>query len=253
MSYILDALRKADAQRVRDPARGIHALPAGPSPVRPGGGRRGEQALWGAAILVLCIAAGLWFARDEAPAPAVSSAPTVSPAMPPGAAVPNHSPPPRVSTPATVVLPPAPPSLPVTALPRQAPVAPAGPAAASPLSAPVAPAAVEGAPKAVGQAGGQAGRQPPAAAAARAPASASPPATDRVYNFADLPADVQQAFPKLAISGGVYSANLAQRMLIVNGQVFNEGSELAPGVVLEQMRPKSAVLRFRGLRVAQPY
>src|SRR5688572_27798305 len=27
MSYILDALRKADAQRERDPARGIHAQP----------------------------------------------------------------------------------------------------------------------------------------------------------------------------------------------------------------------------------
>ena len=27
MSYILDALRKADAERERDPARGIHAQP----------------------------------------------------------------------------------------------------------------------------------------------------------------------------------------------------------------------------------
>ncbi len=35
MSYILDALKKADAQRERDPARGIHAqsapLASGPS------------------------------------------------------------------------------------------------------------------------------------------------------------------------------------------------------------------------------
>jgi general secretion pathway protein B len=59
--------------------------------------------------------------------------------------------------------------------------------------------------------------------------------------------------PKLAISGGVYSDNAAQRMLIVGGQVVNEGAELAPGVTLEQIRPKSAVLRFRGLRVAVPY
>ena len=41
---------------------------------------------------------------------------------------------------------------------------------------------------------------------------------------------------KLAITGGVYSTNPAQRMLIVGGQVFNEGSEVAPGVVLEQVR-----------------
>jgi general secretion pathway protein B len=52
--------------------------------------------------------------------------------------------------------------------------------------------------------------------------------------------------PKLAISGGVYSTNPTQRMLIVNGQVFNEGSELAPGVTLERIEPKTAVLKFRG-------
>ena len=59
---------------------------------------------------------------------------------------------------------------------------------------------------------------------------------------------MQQALPKLAISGGVYSENAAQRMLIVGGQVVNEGAELAPGVVLEQIRPRNAVLRFRGWR-----
>lgn len=52
----------------------------------------------------------------------------------------------------------------------------------------------------------------------------------------------------------MYSTNPAQRMLIVNGQVFNEGSELAPGVVLEEIRSKgSAVLRFRGSRYTVRY
>ena len=50
----------------------------------------------------------------------------------------------------------------------------------------------------------------------------------------------------MAITGGVYSSNKIQRMLIVNGQVFNEGSEIGPGVVLEEIKPKTAVLRFRG-------
>ena len=66
---------------------------------------------------------------------------------------------------------------------------------------------------------------------------------------AGLPADA----PKLAISGGVYSANVAQRMLIVNGQVFNEGSEIGTGVVLEEIKPKSAVLKFRGSRYTVTY
>jgi general secretion pathway protein B len=42
-------------------------------------------------------------------------------------------------------------------------------------------------------------------------------------------------------------------MLIVGGQVVNEGAELAPGLVLEQIRAKTAVLRFRGWRYAVPY
>ena len=95
---------------------------------------------------------------------------------------------------------------------------------------------------------------PPTPASLPGVVAAAPPATgDRAYSFAELPADVQQALPKFGISGGVYSENIAQRMLIVNGQVFNEGSEIAPGVVLEQVRLKTAVLRFRGLRISQPY
>lgn len=59
--------------------------------------------------------------------------------------------------------------------------------------------------------------------------------------------------PKLAVSGGVWSRNPAQRLLIVNGQVFNEGSELAPGVRLEEVRQHRAVLSWRGQRYAVPY
>ena len=107
----------------------------------------------------------------------------------------------------------------------------AGPAPASQPSArpavPPAPAARNAAASATA----------PSAAAAAAGPYAAPP-------IAGLPSDA----PKLTISGGVYSANAAQRMLIVNGQVFNEGSEIGPAVVLEEIKPKAAILRFRGSR-----
>lgn len=97
----------------------------------------------------------------------------------------------------------------------------------------------------------------PAIAAASAAAVASPPpqavAADRIYSLRELPPDVQQALPKFTVSGGVYSENVAQRLLVVNGQVFNEGSEIAPGVVLEQIRARVALLKFRGVRILQPY
>ena len=64
-----------------------------------------------------------------------------------------------------------------------------------------------------------------------------------------LPADA----PKLVITGGVYSNNPGQRLLIVNGQVFNQGADLGAGVTLEEIKPKSAVLTFRGARYSVAY
>jgi len=57
----------------------------------------------------------------------------------------------------------------------------------------------------------------------------------------------------MQISGGVHSDNPSQRMLIVGGQVVTEGREAAPGVVVEQIRANSAVLRFRGYRYSVQY
>jgi general secretion pathway protein B len=78
-----------------------------------------------------------------------------------------------------------------------------------------------------------------------APVAASVPTPP----VAGLPADA----PKLVLNGGVYSANRAQRMLIVNGQVASEGTEVAPGVVLDEIRAKTAVLRFHGARYTVSY
>ena len=86
----------------------------------------------------------------------------------------------------------------------------------------------------------------PAVAVARTPAQA--PAAR-----SSLPAGAPAGSPALAVTGGVYSQDAAQRMLIVNGQVFNEGSEVAPGVKLEEVRPKQAVLSFGGQRFTLPY
>jgi general secretion pathway protein B len=95
-------------------------------------------------------------------------------------------------------------------------------------------------------------RKPASAQVASSPLPATA-ASNRVLSVNELPADVQRELPKLAISGGVYSDNPAQRMLIVNGQVLGEGAEPAPGVLLEQIRAKTAVLRYRGYRYAVAY
>jgi general secretion pathway protein B len=219
MSYILDALRKADAERERDPARGIHAQPL--ASASPQAATRPPYWVGLAVLAVLLVAGGaaLW-PRDDtiAVAPAVT-APTPAPVAA-EAQAPVPAPAPPVVPVAAAVSPPPPPALP------------------SPIPAPM--------PKPVAKAA-------PAAPAPVPPVPAAAPAADRVFAMAELPADVQRDLPKLAISGGVHSENASQRMLIVGGQVMGEGTEVAPGVVLEQIRARTAVLRFRGYRYSVGY
>ena len=219
MSYILDALRKADAQRARDPARGIHALPLQVGSTGESKFRMNRVVLWAAiAVGVVSLAAVAW--QLAAPAPEVIA---VAPA-------------------AIAVLAP---------VPMQQPAAPA--AAVSPP----APVAQFVPPPPTGQQrrGSFVEVPKPVPAATTATATAAPPAaaTDRVPTVSRWPPEGQSGAPKLAITGGVYSENPAQRMLIVNGQVFSEGAEPVPGVVLEQIRPNSAVLKFGGARYTVGY
>ena len=226
MSYILDALRKADAQRERDPARGIHAQPVTLSLPEDNSGPDSRLWLVGLALVVAgaLLAAAMWrlgwFAKPGVPALAAPTAPPLASIAKAAPTVTHPSPPPLpppLPTPATEVLPAAPPAPPPSAVPpaREAPKAAATVTAYPPMPA----------------------------------ASAS----ERLPSLAELPADVQRDLPKLAITGGVYSPAPAQRLLIVNGQVLNEGAEAAPGVMLEQIRPKTAVLNFRGYRYGVSY
>ena len=219
MSYILDALRKADAQRERDPSRGIHAHPAplGGSSARGGGP---SPAVWGAAVVaVAVVAAGGWYAMRDRPANA--------PVTP-------------------VVIAPAPVMKPV---PQPAPAQPAVPLAANEISPPPpqgTPMQGSGMQQRAVQAREAAFGVPPATApvTARAAAPSAPAAP-----IAGLPPDA----PRVASSGGVYSPDPAQRMLIVNGQVYNEGSEVAPGLVVDKIEARTAVLKFRGASYSVAY
>jgi general secretion pathway protein B len=331
MSYILDALRRADAERERDPARGIHAQPGSVLRREP----RVRRAAWiaAAAVLVVVTASAFYWSDREPERVAAASQVEVqalpAPVAPSQVPVAETAPPaPAIVPVATAILPPPP--LPIVPVERAAPrttIAPAvrpvlkaspervavtavagpmpvstlpmpaprpggappattpppstgasgrmpaspPPVALPPTGAPTtAPAstgapATTGAPAATGAAATTGGSASPGAPAttggtattgtspsAAAP-SAPPRAGDRIVSVAELPPDVLREVPKLVISGGVHSDNAAQRMLIVGGQVRTEGAELAPGLVLEQIRVGSAVLRFRGWRYSVSY
>jgi general secretion pathway protein B len=84
------------------------------------------------------------------------------------------------------------------------------------------------------------------------PPSTEPLPSARVPALAELPGDLRQQVPALAIGGSVYSPQASARIVVVNGQVFQEGSALTPELKLEQIRQKSAVFSIRGTRFEVP-
>jgi general secretion pathway protein B len=268
MSYILDALRKADAQRESDPARGIHAQPVRASIGADEPRSRYGRWLWGAsAASVAAVGATAWYLNHDKNAVAIAQ--TFSPPPQPYASMPA-APAPAAATSALPLspqgagAPPAAAVMPPALAPLQVPAPAPAPVQAGPLANPrfgmQQPAATQpGLPGLPGQQAGpvfpqpmpgvQTG-QPPVmptmpARPAPPPAAPAPPPPP----VAGLPADA----PKLVVTGGVYSADRGQRMLIVNGQVYKEGADLGSGVQLEEIRPNAAVLRFRGARYTTTY
>jgi general secretion pathway protein B len=232
MSYILDALRRADAERERGSVPGIHAQPAMLGEADGETRRPASRGLWFGAGLGLALLALLawWFLGHDSPPPAA----------PPMAVTPLPvTPPPVLAAPAPVAVPaPA-----VVAAPAPVAAAPVAEAPRKPAPKVTVAAAAKPAPVA---------SKPVARAAASTPSA--PAATEpRVYALSELPDEIRRELPTLAVGGAMYSQNPANRLLIVNGQTFHEGDKLAPGLALEQIRLKSAVLEYKGYRYGITY
>ncbi|MEF7614639.1 general secretion pathway protein GspB [Aquincola sp. MAHUQ-54] len=222
MSLVLEALKKADAERERErtavPDLNARQLPAAPLPER----HRPAVVAWSVAGVAVIAATALGWQAMRRESPAVAAAP-------PPAAVPSPVAPAAVpAPPPTVARAPAPPAAPRAPVPPPAPRPAAQPSpAAETLAAP----------------------PPPATAAAPAEA----PET-RIYDSMQaLPEEARRGLPALTMGGAMYSESPANRMLIVNGQVFREKDVLAPDLVLEQIALKSAVLRYRTYRFRVTY
>ena len=224
MSYILEALRRAEAQRQRGAVPGLHAQPAtaalaDPALARQAGARRSWRLAWIlAAALLLAAGARWWLGPSEL-------APTVGPVQPFAVA-----PAARIAAPAVE---------PALAVPLAVPVAPALAASAAAVNTAALP------PRVASSAG-----LPLLAAPLPATAPASAP---RLPTLAELPETVRRELPVFTLGGSVYAEQASQRMVIINGQVMREGERLAPELLLQQIRLKSVVLDYRGQRFELPF
>jgi general secretion pathway protein B len=251
MSYILDALRRADSERERGAVPSIHSPPVPPVVDDPRPARAQPQAVLVGVIVVLLLAlAGLlaWHLMGgggkEAPAqPAVATAPL---AQEPPPATPPQMAPAQATQPAPLQM--QAPALQSAPAPRPQP-----PAATMPPPM-VAPAMASAAPPRPAQPtpSPSLATAPPVVTVPARPAAA-PQADTRVYAVHELPANIQRDLPKLVVGGAMYSDTPANRMLIINSQVFREGDKLSADLLLQEIRLKSAVFQYKGYRYGVSY
>ena len=281
MSYILDALRRADAERSRGAVPGLHAqsLPADAEPAA----RNYAPLLWAAGAAGVLLAVGvavlLWApwrpaavpgARMAlAPAPELAAAARDNPAAPPVQPAQGELPPAQpgaIEPGARPVEPPIgrgnpPPATGDARAPQAYPPPPIQRAPTREARDALAERAAAGRvatlqPRADARAAGVAPTPSPVPPTAQpvehygaplqpAPATAHSAA---VPNINALPPEARALLPRLSVGGAIYSEAPSARMVILNGQVFHEGDKPAADTVLEQIRLKSAVLNFRGQR-----
>jgi general secretion pathway protein B len=258
MSYILEALKKAQAERQLGSAPTIHApsihagLPDSPAPHR--------TLFWiGAVLAVLAVAmlAGwMWRQKGEntfvtAPALAPVMAPVIAPVTAP-------------------VIAPSP--APAMAINPVAPAVPVSAAAASAFSAapPENKTAGQNVRAARAQVTGAANpdareatlNDPSRGQSVAPPTLKKPPepppklatvSEDAVPMLRELPDALRRELPVLKFGGYIYSGNPSDRLLLVDKALRHEGEELAPGLILEKLLPKSALLNYKGTRFTMPY
>ncbi len=223
MSYILDALRKSAAERERGMTPGLNTPAIGPAPEALAAARHTKMAFYGAvAFALLLLGAIVWLLLTR-PVPTPNARPA-PPSPPPIAALPQPTPALAALTPSQPPAPEQPPaSIPDTA-PKATVTAKAKPPRAKEAPTPTTPAVV-------------------------LPTASEP----RIYAVSELPDNIRATLPQIAISGAVYAETPANRMLIVSGQIYRESDELTPGLQVEHIRPKEAILKYQGYRYRQSY
>lgn len=264
MSYILDALKKADSERERGSVPGLHAQPVpltNPRSDSHSGTFTQQRMLTISSLGVALAGAAAWYWASpnqpailpaSVPAPQSDSKPAlpliISPqSLPPVAKA--DSPPASVAEAPMVAS-----ANPVTAIPHSAVTQAPRPAVSTtprdavaqktPLAQLAPPFAATPA-KAYGNALANAQLKPRAESIT---ANTSRVIEDPIPAASALAPEIRAVLPKLVIGGATYSENSAYRTLIINGQVFQEREKPSPDLEVEQIRAKTVVLNFKGHR-----
>lgn len=231
MSYILDALKKSDQQRQRGATPTLQAVQTTmAAPKRPSSIHYGLLAavLLGAGILIGWLRPWQVEQPPSEAEPIASklpvsipqqTAPALLPAAPEIARRAAQEFPVPDPVPAVQSVPKADAAKPDDAL---APVSAAVPSAAAPMQEthrtekPASPAAVE--------------------------------QERRVMPMAELPPQIRQEIPAMAVQLHAYSSNPAERLVNIDFRRLREGAYVTPGLRLEQITPDGMIFNYKGYR-----
>ena len=216
MSLILDALRKADAERERGSVPSLHSQPVAASVTTAPRPTTRPNWVWiviGVALGLMAAALLVTIGRD-APAPRTPAPPVAQPSLPEATPV----------RPAAITV--APPVV-TGSTDKQTMAEPAPWPQPAERNSPSADTKAETKVITLGNV---------------------PPAGPTVYSREQLPPDVRAAVPQIAIGGSVYSPDPTARSLIVNGQLYRERDRLTQDLSLEEIKLRSAIFSIRGYR-----
>jgi len=219
VSYILDALKKAEAQRGNGQVPGLHDqhMPAdfGAPPEATGNPLLIWIIMAMGALLVGVLLWATW--QTDEPPQADAQAPVALPQTAQVTPMPTPAP---MPTPVPAVPPPEP-------LGRLNPPLQTAPAPTT-APAPISP------------------RQDRETSSRMA--EPNPDTAESVAPTGKLPESMRGQVPKMNFGNAMHSDNPANRMLIINGQLFHEGDTVSPDLVLQEIQLKSATFRYRGYR-----
>jgi len=216
MSYILDALQKAERERQRGH---VPTLPT-ESAAQPA--TQGSLKYLYAVLALLILSVGVLIgvfqpfrngAEPQPNAPVAAQAPMA--AAPPAAT--TAAAPAPVHT-AQVVTP--------TVAQPASPAIPVKPAAIPSQSAPI----------------------PVVAAALPTPPVSTPTVSETVQPLAELPANIKQEVPAMTVLFHAYSSTPSERLVQINNKPMHEGDSLQPGLKLEHITPDGMVFSYKGYR-----
>jgi len=244
MSYILDALRKSDQQRQRGTTPTLLAVQENAAaPRQPASLAYG---LIAAVLIGVGVVIGWlrpWHSEQTAPA-----TPEVVAASPRQATPLNMTPPESTPVPST----PATPSSQTMPQPQPEPVLQSTTAEPAPSASAARPKPKRPARATVDEAGSPREAETPATERAAAPAPpvdlADGTSVPTVVEMRDLPLQVRQSLPAMAISFHAYSGTPDSRLVGINNRIRREGDTIAPGLLLEQITPDGMIFGYEGYR-----